>query len=114
MFQAAYEAPEAEGRTPTSSFELVSHSSSDSGYCLHPHTTSTVPVSPAQRVVADALHTIDLIEQEIEGTDAIITMTCEEIQELKNRQDWTEHLLNNIFCSCHGKPVVTCMAMQAP
>lgn len=75
---------------------------------------STVPDCPAERVVAAALQTIDLIERETVETDAIIIKARDEIQELKNRQDWTDHLLNNILCSCHGKPVITCMAMQAP
>ena len=70
-----------------------------------------VSVFPAERGVTAALQTIDLIEQETEQIDGIITITREQIQELKDRQDLMDRLLANLFCSCHGMPVVTCMGM---
>ena len=103
------------GSSSTRSNEIFSHSSSDNDYSCHRQpTTSTVPANPAPRVVTNAVQSIDIIEQQIVERGANIKVTLEEIQELKNRLDWTEHLLNNIFYSCHGKPIVTCMAMQAP
>ena len=74
--------------------------------------TSTVPVFAAQRVAA-TLQAIDTIEQERNETDALITITWHELEELKNKQDWTDHILNNLLCISGGKPV-SCMAMQAP
>ena len=98
----------AEERNPTLSIEVISQSNSDSDYCLH---RPTVSVFPAERGVTAALQTIDLFEQETEETDAIITIIREQIPELKDRQDWVDRLLDNLFYSYHGKPVVTCMAM---
>ena len=98
----------AEGRNPTLSIEVISQSSSDSDYCLH---RPTVSVFPAERGVTAALQTIDLIKQETEKIDGIIMITHEHIQELKDRQDLMDCLLDNLFYSYHGMPVVTCMGM---
>lgn len=107
-------ARKAEGRTSTSSVQIFSHSSSDNAYSSHRPTTSTVPAIPAQTIVAAAHQSIDIIEQQTEERDAKIIITLNEIQELKNRQAWTEQILNNLLCSSNGKPGVTCTPMQAP
>ena len=91
-----------EGRTPTSSTEVVSQSSSDSRYCSHRPMTSTIPA--AHQVPFDIIG---------HHRDAVITQTLQDIQELKNRQVLTDHLLKNIITSSHGKPRVTCLARQA-
>jgi hypothetical protein len=44
---------------------------------------STILVIQAQRVVEIRIQPIDLIEQEIEETDAKISITCQEIHKLK-------------------------------
>jgi hypothetical protein len=87
--------------------------SSGCDYCLHQSSAPAVPVIRAQRVVETTIPSIDLIGQETEETDTKITITRQEIQELKNRQALTDHLLNNLIGSSHGKLVVTCLAMQS-
>ena len=114
MFQAANIPPKAEQRPSSPSVEFVSHSSSDSAYFSSP-TTSTDPLAPAKRLFGDALEdALDIVEQEAYKTDAIITIARKDLYELKNRQALTQNILNNLLCSSHGKPVVTCLAPQAP
>jgi hypothetical protein len=93
--------------------QVISQSSSGSDYCMHQPSASVVPVIQAQRVVESTIQSIDLIGQETKGIDTKITITRQEIHELKNRQALTDHLLNNLICSSHGKSVVTCLAMQS-
>ena len=103
------------GSSSTPSNEIFSHSSSDSDYSCHRQpTTSTVPANPAPRVVTDAVQSIDIIEQQIVERGANIKVTLEEIQELKNRQAWTEQVLNELLCNFAGKQGVTCTPIRAP
>ena len=98
---------EGKGKAPTSSTEVysLSLSSSDSRYCSRRYMSSTIPkerdlASPHQGPIHIIGH----------PRDAIINQTLQDIQELKNRQALTDHVLNNIFSSSHGKPHVTCLA----
>ena len=75
--------------------------------------TSTVPANPAPRVVTNAVQSIDIIEQQIVERGANIKVTLEEIQELKNRQAWTEQVLNELLCNFAGKQGVTCTPIRA-
>ena len=47
-------------------------------------------------------------------TAEVIAITRKYIHELKNMQALIENVLKNLLCSCHGKPVVTGLWMQAP
>ena len=104
----------AEARAPTPSLD-VSQSSSDSAYCSHRPMISIDPLNPAQRVFGAALQdAVHIFGQENKEADEIIAITRQDIHELKNRQALTENVLKNLLCSCHGKPGVTCLGMQAP
>ena len=51
--------------------------------------TSTAPVIAADRVFGDALQdALDIVGQEANKTDAVITKARQEINELKNKQAW--------------------------
>ena len=83
-----------ERRTATSSLD-VTPSSSESAYCSRRYITSTAPVIAADRVFGDALQdALDIVGQEANKTDAVITKARQEINELKNRQALTENVLN--------------------
>ena len=72
------------------------------------------PLNPAQRVFGDALQdAVNIFGQENKEADQIIAITRQDIHELKNRQTLTENVLKNLLCTCHGKPVVICLGMQA-
>ena len=60
----------------------------------------------ASRAIARATKLVHIIGH---PRDAIINQTLQDIQELKNRQALTDHVLNNIFSSSHDKPHVTCL-----
>ena len=82
---------------------------------LNEYMTSTAPVIAAYRVFGDALQdALDIVGQEANKTDAVITKARQEINELKNMQALMENVLNNLLCKSHGKPVVTCLPRQAP
>ena len=67
-----------------------------------------------QEVFGTAIQdTINKFVQAGKETCEIIIITREEIHELKNRQALAENVLKNLLCGCHGKPVVTCLGMQA-
>ena len=103
----------AEVRSPSTSVDLLSESSSDSAYCLHRPMMSTFPLILDERGIEAALQdAIDIIGQDTKKTEVVINITRQEIQELKNRQVLTKNVLKNLVCSSHGKPVVTCPAMQ--
>ena len=68
-----------------------------------------------QEVIGAALQdAVNKVGQRTKVTDEIISLTLKDINELRNRQALIENVLKNLLCSCHGKPVVTCMGMQAP
>ena len=63
---------------------------------------------PAEQVFGAAIQgAIDMIGQETKETEAIITITRQEIEELRTRQALTESVLKNLLCSSHGKPAAT-------
>jgi hypothetical protein len=70
--------------------------------------TSTVPVIRSKGVLKTIIQSINLIGQETDKTDSKTTIKRQEIHEAL-----TDTLLNNHLCSSHGKPVVTCLAMQS-
>ena len=114
MFQAANDTLNAEQRPASPSLDFVSHSSSDNTYCSW-HTASTDPLILAKRLFEDALQDArDIVEQEANKTDSVITIARKDLYDLKNRQALMENILNNLICNSHGKPVVTCLGMQAP
>jgi hypothetical protein len=114
LFQAANDPLNAEQRPASPSLDFVSHSSSDNTYCSW-HTASTDPLFSAERLFEDALQDAhDIVEQEANKTDSVITIARKDLYELKNRQALMQNILNNLICSSHGKPVVTCLGMQAP
>ena len=80
----------------TSSDEVVSESS-DCRYGSHRPMTSTFPVISDERDVASALQ--DPID--------IITITLQEVQELKNKQALIEKLLKDLISSSDVEPQVT-------
>ena len=75
---------------------------------------STDPYNTPEVIGAAQEDVVNKVGQETKVTDEIIFSTLKEMNELINRQTLTENVLKNLLCSCHGKPVVTCMGMQAP
>ena len=70
-------------------------------------------LNPAQKDLGDALQeAVDMFGQENKEADEIIAITRQQIHELKNRQTLTENVLKNLLCTCHGKPVVTCLGIE--
>ena len=92
----------------------VSLSSSDSAYCSHRPMISTDPHNTQEVIGAALQDAVNKVGQRTKVIDEIISLTLKELNELRNRQTLTENVLKNLLCSCHGKPVVTCMGMQAP
>ena len=114
MFQAANDPLNAEQRPASPCLDFVSYSSSDNTYCSW-HTALTDPLFPAKRLFEDALQDArDIVEQEANKIDSMITIARKDLYELKNRQALMQNILNNLICSSHWKPVVTCLGMQAP
>lgn len=114
-FQTANTARKAEGGSSTSSVEIFSLISSDSDYSSHSQPTTYIVLAiPAQRDVTSAFQSIDIIEKQIEERGANIKVTLEEVQELKNRQAWTEQILNKLLCNFAGKQGVTCTPTRDP
>ena len=74
----------------------------------------TDPYNTPEVIGAALEDVVNKVGQETKVTDEIISSTLKEMNELRNRQTLTENVLKNLLCSCHGKPVVTCMGMQAP
>jgi hypothetical protein len=85
LFQDTNKSMEAEGRTLKSTVHVISQSSSGSDYCLHQPSASAVPIIRAQRVIETTVQSIEFIGHETEETNIKITITRQEIQELKNR-----------------------------
>ena len=99
---------EIEERTLGSSLD-VSQSSNESPYF------SPLPMAYNTSVLGVLFQeAIDIIGHETKETEAIITITHQELDELRNRQAITESVLNNLLCSTHGKPAFTSPATQAP
>ena len=92
----------------------VSLSSSDSAYCSHRPMISTDPYNTPEVIGAALEDVVNKVGQETKVTDEIISLTLKEINELRNRQTLIENALKNLLCSSQGKPIVTCMGMQAP
>ena len=92
----------------------VSLSSSDSAYGSHRPMILTDPYNTPEVIGAALEDVVNKVGQETKVTDEIISSTLKEMNELRNRQTLTKNVLKNLLCSCHGKPVVTCMGMQAP
>jgi Cdc6-like AAA superfamily ATPase len=69
---------------------------------------STIHVIPAQTIAAFAHQSYDIIEHQTEERDAKIIITLNEIQELKNRQAWTEQIIYNLLSRSIVKPGITC------
>jgi hypothetical protein len=44
----------------------------------------------------------------------MISITSGELKELEKKQDWSEHVLNNLLCICGGGKPVACLAARAP
>jgi len=102
----------AEARAPTPSLDL-SQSSSDSAYCSHRPMILIDPLN--QEVFGPALQdAVNKFGQANKETAEVIAITRKDIHELKTRQALVENVLKNLLCSCHGKPVVTCLGMQDP
>ena len=102
----------AEARVPTPSLDL-SQSSSDSAYCSHSPMILIDPLNQ-EEVFGTALQdAVNKFGQAGKETGEIIAITRKDIQELKNMQALAENVLKNLLCSCHGKPVFTCLGMQA-
>jgi hypothetical protein len=55
---------------------------------------------------------IDIIGQETKEIDEFFTMSRQEIDELKNKQAFTENILRNLLHSSDGKSV-SCQPSQA-
>ena len=105
----------AEQKTTTSSVDLFGQSSSDSAYCSRRYTILTAPYIPSERIFGAALQdALDVVGQETNRTDAVVSIARKELSELKNRQALTENLLNNILKKSRGNRVVTCEATRAP
>ena len=105
----------AEQKTTTSNVDLFGQSSSDSAYCSRRYTISTAPYIVAEIVFGAALQdALDVVGQEANITDAVVSIAQNELSELKNMPALTDKLLNNLLSKFHGKHVVTCEAMRAP
>ena len=77
----------AEYKTTTSSVDLFGQSSGDSVYCSRRYTISTAPYIPAERVFGAALQdALDVVGQEANKTDAVVSIARKELSELKNMQ----------------------------
>ena len=102
----------AEARAPTPSLDL-SQRSSDSAYCSRRPIILIDPLN--QEVFGPALQdAVNKFGQANKETAEIIAIIRKDIHELKNRQALADNVLKNLLCSCHGKPVVTGLGMQAP
>ena len=70
-------------------------------------------LNPLQRDLGDALQeAVNIFGQENKEADQRIAITLQDIHELKNRQTLTENVLKNLLCTCHAKPVVTCLGIE--
>jgi hypothetical protein len=101
-----------EAATPSS--VDVSHSSSYSAYCSDRPGSSHIPFMVAESDIKAAMKdAMDIIGQETKETDEFFTMSRQEIDELKNKQAFTENIVRNLLHSSDGKSV-SCQPSQAP